>query len=133
MGIFGIIDTSSSGLYVNRKLLDAVSSNIANINDVVSPDQAAYQEEFVQAAPNDYGDVGGGARVTAALFGDSTGILVSDPGNPLAQNGLVKRPSEQLSDQMTNMIIGQRGYEANLSMISRAKDAYEQAIAIGKG
>jgi flagellar basal-body rod protein FlgC len=132
MSIFGIIDTSASGLYVHRKLLDAVSDNIANINDVVAPDQPAFQERFIQAAANNYGDIGGGARVTAALFGNADGRLVNEPTNPLAIDGMVKRPDMDLGDQMTNMIIGQRGYEANLAMISRAKEIYDQAISIGK-
>ena len=37
-----------------------------------------------------------------------------------------------LSDQMTSMIMAQRGYQANLSVIQRARDAYEAAINLGK-
>jgi flagellar basal body rod protein FlgC len=29
-------------------------------------------------------------------------------------------------------MIAQRGYEANLSVIDRAKDAYQQALSIGR-
>ncbi len=31
------------------------------------------------------------------------------------------------------MIMAQRGYEANLAVVDRAKDAYEAALNIGKG
>jgi flagellar basal body rod protein FlgC len=29
-------------------------------------------------------------------------------------------------------MIAQRGYEANLSVVDRAKDAYQQALSIGR-
>jgi flagellar basal-body rod protein FlgC len=34
---------------------------------------------------------------------------------------------------MGQLIMAQRGYEANLSVVDRAKDAYEAALNIGKG
>ena len=37
-----------------------------------------------------------------------------------------------MGDQMTQLMIAQRGYEANLSVIDRAKDAYQQALSIGR-
>lgn len=132
MALFGVLHTSGSGLFVNRKWLDAVSDNIANINDTVSPDQPVFQERFIEAQANSYGQVGGGARVVAARFGSSEGKLIYEPTNPLAQNGLVRRTDIDLGTQMTNMILAQRGYQANLAIIDRARDAYQAALTIGK-
>ncbi|MFC7575845.1 flagellar basal body rod C-terminal domain-containing protein [Klenkia terrae] len=33
---------------------------------------------------------------------------------------------------MTNLLIAQRGYQANISAISRATDAYNAALSLGK-
>ena len=64
-------------------------------------------------------------------YGDATGMVTYDPTNPLAdKNGLVRRPSENLGDQMTNLIIAQRGYQLNLAVIDRAKISYQQALDI---
>ena len=35
-------------------------------------------------------------------------------------------------DQMTNLIIAQRAYSANVTVFERARDAYMQALEIGK-
>ena len=68
------------------------------------------------------------------VFGDTAGRLVSDPNNPLADaDGMVKYPNIDLGDQMTQLIVAQRGYQANLAVVDRARDAYQQALSIGKG
>ena len=74
-----------------------------------------------------------GATVTGISLGDATGRLVSDPTNPLADaNGMVRYPDIDMGDQMAQLMIAQRGYQANLSVIDRAKDAYQQALSIGR-
>ena len=58
---------------------------------------------------------------------------MSDPTNPLAdQNGLVRRPDIDLNEQMTSLLVAQRGYQANLAVVERVRDAYQQALTLGK-
>jgi flagellar basal-body rod protein FlgC len=38
-----------------------------------------------------------------------------------------------MGDQMTQLIQAQRSYQANLSSIDRATDAYRAALQLGKG
>jgi len=33
---------------------------------------------------------------------------------------------------MTQLMVAQRGYQANLAVIDRARDAYQQALSIGR-
>ena len=40
--------------------------------------------------------------------------------------------SADLSDQMVQLILAQRGYQSNLTVIERVKDAYQSALQIGK-
>ena len=56
MSTFGTIDIAGSGLIVYRKWLDAVSDNIANINDVRSTSDDAFQARYVVAQAVDYGE-----------------------------------------------------------------------------
>jgi flagellar basal-body rod protein FlgC len=133
--MFGAITTSGTGLQVMRKWMDAVSDNVANINTVRPTSQPAFQERFVVAQANAAGSdgIGTGASVAGVTFGDTAGILVSDPTNPMADaQGMVRRPNIDLGDQMTQLMMAQRGYQANLSVISRAKEAYASALEIGK-
>ncbi len=66
-------------------------------------------------------------------YGSATGRLVYDPTNPLAdKKGYVRYPDIDLSSQMTQLIMAQRGYQANLAVIDRAKDAYTAALQLGR-
>src|SRR5207248_3948487 len=76
--LFGAINTAGSGLTVYRTWLDAVSDNIANMNDAVPGDQPSFQERFVYAAAK--ADASGraicaGVAVTGILLGNTQGRI----------------------------------------------------------
>lgn len=134
MTIFGAIGIASTGVTVHRKWLDAVSDNIANINNASPTSGPAFQERFLQAQAVDYGSGEGGVQVSGVALGSAEGRLVYEPNNPLADNnGYIRYPDIDLGGQMTQMIMAQRGYQANLSVIDRAKEAYQAALQVGKG
>ena len=129
--VFGAIDTAGSGLVVYRKWLDAVSDNIANINDVRATSGPAFQARYVVAQAKDYGR-GGGVEVGGIELGKAEGRVSYQPDHPLADaQGMVRLPDIELSDQMTQLILAQRGYQANLAVVDRARDAYMQALSLG--
>jgi len=133
MPLFDAFAISGSGLHTYRKWMDSLSDNIANIDTVVSTDQPAFQERFIEAQATNINGSGGGVRVGSVRLGDAAGRMRHDPSNPLADaQGFVKSPDMDLSDQMTNLILAQRGYQANLAAIDRAKQAYTQALNLGK-
>jgi flagellar basal-body rod protein FlgC len=75
--------------------------------------------------------VGGGVEVARIAFGDGEGNLRYEPGHPYANaDGVVRYPDVDLGDQMTQMIVAQRGYQMNLAVIDRAREAYQQALRI---
>lgn len=128
-GLFDTIGISGTALTVNRKWMDAIADNVSNANDVVPGDQPAFAQRYVQvqAVP------GGGVEVVGIRYGSNTGILSYDPTNPLADaRGYVRHADVDMVSQMTQMIMAQRSYEANLSLITRATDAYKQALQLGK-
>jgi flagellar basal-body rod protein FlgC len=132
--IFGAMNTAGSGLNVYQTWLDAVSDNIANMNDSVNGDAPVFQERFVQAqAMNSPDGSDGGVQITGIKLGDTTGRLAYEPNNPMANaKGYVKYADIDLGEQMTQMMLAQRGYQANLATIDRAKDAYQAALELGK-
>ena len=130
MSTFGTFDVAGSGLVVYRKWLDAVSDNIANIDNVSRTSEKAFQARYVVA--QEAAD-GNGAQVGGVAFGSAQGILTYDPENPLADSqGYVRRPDIDLGGQMAQMMMAQRAYQANLSVVDRAKDSYTAAINLGK-
>jgi flagellar basal-body rod protein FlgC len=133
MALFNSFAINGSGLYVYRKWMDALSDNIANINTVKSTDDTAFQERFVEIQNANVNNSGGGVQVKSIQYGSAEGQLRHEPDNPLAdEEGYVRAPDMNLGDQMTNMILAQRGYQANLAAIERARSAYEQALSLGR-
>jgi flagellar basal-body rod protein FlgC len=134
-GIFGAIGIAGTGLTVYRKWLDAVSDNIANINNVTSTSQDAFQARYIVAQAADYGSGTEGAEVGGAvLSGKTDGRIVYEPDHPLAdEDGNVRYPDINLGDQMSQLIMAQRAYQANIAVVDRARDAYQSAIQLGKG
>jgi flagellar basal-body rod protein FlgC len=131
---FDTIGIAGSSLFVHRKWMDAVSDNIANINTARPTDEKAFQERMVVAQAVDYGSGTGGVRVARTELGSAEGRVVNDPSNPLADaDGNVRLPDIDLGDQMTQLLMAQRGYQANLATIKSATEAYQQALQLGKG
>lgn len=134
MAVFDTLGISASGLMVNRKWMDAVSDNISNINTVNPSNQDAFRERFINAQAVDYGSGTGGVRVATTEFGSAKGRMVYEPDHPLAdKDGYVKYPDIDLGDQMTNLLMAQRAYQANLAVVERATNAYQAALRLGKG
>lgn len=132
MTIFGAIGVAGTGMNVTRHWIDAVSDNLANMNNAVATSEDAFQARYVQAREITNGD--GGVQVAATvLSGDTEGRVAYEPENPLAdEDGYVRYPQIDMSSQMTQLIMAQRGYQANAAVVDRAKAAYEVALNIGK-
>jgi flagellar basal-body rod protein FlgC len=135
MGAFDILAISGSGVNLNRTWLDAISDNIANISTVRPTSEAAYQARYVEAtAVTPDAAQPGGVAVSGIALSSPEGRLSYQPDNPMADaQGMVRLPDVDLSEQMTQLIMAQRGYQANLSVVQRATDAYNAALQIGKG
>jgi flagellar basal-body rod protein FlgC len=131
MTIFGAIGIASTGMTVHRKWLDAVSDNLSNANTVRSSDEAAFQARYVIAQEMTGGD--GGVQVAGIALGSAEGRMVYEPDHPLAdEGGYVRYPDIDMSSQMTQLIMAQRGYQANAAVVDRAKATYEAALQIGR-
>lgn len=130
--MFESMDISGSGMSLHQTWMDAISDNIANINTVRPTSEAAFQARYVVAQSVENGSTGAGVEVGGVALGDSTGILVSDPTNPMADaQGMVRHPDIDLGEQMTTMIMAERGYQANAANLDRVRSAYESAIQMG--
>ncbi|UQU65427.1 flagellar basal-body rod protein FlgC [Couchioplanes caeruleus] len=130
MSTFNAIGVAGSGVTVYRKWLDAVSDNIANIDNVSRTSENAFQARYVVAQEAQDGN---GAQVGGIAYGNAEGRLSYEPDNPLADTeGYVRRPDIDLGGQMAQLIMAQRSYQANLSVVDRARESYQAAINLGK-
>jgi len=131
MTVFGAIGVAGSGLTVYRKWLDAVSDNLANVSTVRSSNEAAYQAKYVVASEIPTAN-GGGVQVAGIELGDAEGRMVYEPDHPLAdEGGYVRYPDIDMSSQMSQLIMAQRGYQASVQVTKFAQDSYSNALQIG--
>jgi flagellar basal-body rod protein FlgC len=129
MGAFDMLGIARSGLGTHQTWLDALSYNIANVNTAKRTDEAAFQAQMVmtEAVPD------GGVRVSGIALGDPEGRLVHDPEHPLAdENGYVRMPDVDLASQMGQLIMAQRGFQAQTAVVRNAEDVYSAALSIGR-
>lgn len=127
---FDAIGIAATGLTMHRKWLDAVSDNIANVNTVTATSGDAFRARYIVAQE---GEGTSGVFVEGTALGSAEGRVVYSPDNPLADaEGNVRLPDIDLASQMGQLIMAQRGYQANAGVVDRAKETYQAAIQIGR-
>jgi flagellar basal-body rod protein FlgC len=130
VSMFGAIDAASSGVSLGQTWMDSISDNVANVNTVRPAGQEPFRAEQVVARslPGTQG-----VSVAGMAQDNTAPEVVYDPENPLADgSGYVTRPVVDLSTEMTNTLVASRLYQANLSVMSSAREAYQAALSIGK-
>jgi flagellar basal-body rod protein FlgC len=140
--MLSIFNISSTGVNFYKNSLDAIAYNVANINTVRSMEQGAVRRQTVvgtaDASPapsmvGTGGTVGNGVSFKMVQSDSGEGLVTFDPEHPLAnEDGYVRRPDIDLTTEMADMIIAQRGYQANLAVIQRATESYQAALQLGK-
>ncbi|MBW4043097.1 MAG: flagellar basal-body rod protein FlgC [Acidobacteria bacterium] len=124
------IEIAGSALNTHQAWLNAISNNIANINTAKSVSGSAFQAEYLQVQEQAGNN---GVAVEKVVKGDAAGRLVYDPTNAVAdKSGYVRMPDIDLGEQMSTLIMAQRGYQANAAVVDRAKTSYEAALQIGR-
>ena len=132
--MFESLNISGSGMELHKYWMNAISDNIANVNTARPTNEKAFQARYVIARSVEDGGTGAGVDVAGIELGDEVGRLVFDPGNPMADaKGMVRQPNIDLGEQMTTMIMAQRGYQANIANLDRVRSAYQAAIQMGRG
>ena len=134
--MFDAISTAGTGLDSYHTWLDVISNNIANMNDTAPTSGKVFATHYAQAAEITGGadGIGDGVRIASVTEGDTNGTLVQAPNDPMADaKGYVRTTDVNLSEQMGDMIVAERAYQANANVIDRAKATYEAALNIGKG
>lgn len=131
MSMFGALDAASSGVSLGRVWLEAISDNVANSNTVRPAGEEPFRARLVTAQAR---QGTAGVDVTGVQLAGGAPDVFYDPDNPLADEaGYVTRPKVDMGQEMTNMMLASRLYQANLSVMTQARDAYRSALRIGSG
>ena len=130
-GMFGALDAATTGVTLGRTWMDVISDNVANANTVRPGDEEPFRASMVVAQAQAGTE---GVAVVGLRQAAGAPDVVYDPENPLADDsGYVTRPKVDMTEEMTNMLMATRLYQANLSVMQQARDSYAQALRLGSG
>jgi flagellar basal-body rod protein FlgC len=128
MGAFDTLRIANTSLGAHQVWLDALAGNIANVNTVRSTDGEAFRATYVVMDPR----TDGGVDVAGFAQSSAEGRMVHSPGHPLAdEEGYVRMPDLDMSAQMSELVMAQRGYQASVQVTKTAQDTYSAALQIG--
>ena len=135
-------DTTVSALNAERLKLEAISQNIANANVTRTPEGGPYQRKEVifesvinQALKTEQSQSMTPSMVQAKVQNDNSGEgpKIYDPDHPDADaNGYVQMPNVNIHEEMVDMILASRSYEANLAAIKYGRKMATQTLNIGR-
>jgi len=135
-------DTTASALNAERIKLEAISQNIANANVTESPGGGPYQRKEVvfesiinEAISSGFGKGVNPSSVKANITTDSNndGPQIDDSKHPHADDtGYVQMPNVNIHEEMVNMILASRSYEANLAAMKYGRRMATQTLSIGR-
>ena len=134
MSLFNIFNISGSAMTAQSQRLNAVASNLANVDSAAGPDGKPYRakEVIFQATPMG-GQGGTGVRVAAVVESAAPLNMQYDPKHPMANaQGYVAMPNVNPVEQMVNMISASRSYQNNVEVLNTSKTLLAKTLGIGQ-
>ncbi len=146
MSMFDSMEISSSGLSAQRTRMKTISSNIANINTTRTPGGGPYRRKetifaampadktFHEVLVNQEKDDGTRqVKVVGVVEDTRPPKMKYEPTHPDAnEEGYVEMPNIDIVEEVTNMMIAKRSYEANIASINATKNMILRTLEIGK-
>jgi len=137
MSMFSIFHISGSAVSAQSQRLNAVASNLANVDAVAGPDGRAYQARQVVFQTTPVGEVRDpaalGVRVSAIAEDARPGKRAYEPQHPLADaEGYVQHSNVNAVEEMVNMISASRSYQNNVEVMNTAKSLLLKTLQMGQ-
>jgi flagellar basal-body rod protein FlgC len=134
MSLFNIFNIAGTGMSAQSQRLNAVASNIANVDSTTSANGEPYRAKQVvfQETPIP-GSVSSGVKVTQIVEDASPAKKVYDPKHPQADAaGYVSMPNVNVAEEMVNMISATRSYQTNVDTMNAAKSMLLKTLTLGQ-
>jgi flagellar basal-body rod protein FlgC len=131
------LDISRSALVAQRERMNVIAGNIANAQTThnAKGEPEAFQRRYVEFfSESTHGNNKVEGEVGFRVHVDQTNDprLVHDPGHPDAdpETGYVEYPSINAIDEMADMLLASRAYEANTAAIQMTRQMAEQTLRL---
>ena len=139
MSLIDTFSISASGLTAQRIRLQAISSNMANVQTTRTPEGGPYRRRVpvFETQSNSFGDMLeknlARVQVTDIIEPTGAGNRVFDPDHPDSdQDGYVDFPNVNILEEMVDMMNTSRTYEANTNVVDSTKQMATKALELGR-
>ncbi len=139
MDTFAVFKVSASALEAQRKRMNVIASNMANVHSTRTEEGGPYRRKDVVFSsyllePRNLSGVQlEGVRVVDVATDNSPFKTVYDPSHPDAdKNGNVAMPNVNIIEEMVNMMMALRAYEASVSAFNISKTMFMKTLELGK-
>lgn len=146
MNFIKALDISANGLYAQKKKMEVISQNIANADTLVTENGEPYRKKRAVITENDMTNQfnkvldnfsqplkGEGVKVDITTPLEDPFKLLYDPDHPLAnENGYVRMPNVDTTEEMIEMMSATRAYESNATVMDATKSMFQKAMEIMK-
>ena len=144
MGLDQAMDISVSAIEAERRTMELISSNLANINTtrtvyggpyrrkmaVLSEKPLSFTDELAKAEGR-LSAQPGGVQIVDVVEDQTPFQKVYKPGHPDADDqGFVQMPNVNLSDELVDMIYVSKLYEANITAFNATKKMAQDTLTI---
>lgn len=145
MGLDRSLEISVSGIEAQRMTMELIASNLANINTTDTIDGGPYRRRVailseeplpsfateLSAAENRLERRGGGVRISDVIEDSTPFPKVYKPSHPDADaQGFVSLPNVNYATEMTDMVLTQRLFEANVTAFNATKKMMQDTLQL---
>jgi flagellar basal-body rod protein FlgC len=141
MNFLKTLGTSASGLYAQRKRMDIIASNLANIETTRTEEGGPYRRKMVvmstKEMDQDFDKIFNsrvkGVQIEDIVEDQTPFKKVYNPSHPDANSdGYLYKPNVDLIVESTNMLMAKRAFEANIAAIKATRQMIIKALEIGR-
>ncbi len=141
MNFLKSLETSASGLYAQRKRMDIIASNLANIETTRTEKGGPYRRKMVvmrtaemhQDFDTIFNSSVKGVQIDDIVEDQTPFKKVYNPSHPDADgDGYLYKPNVDLIVETTNMLMARRAFEANIAAIKATRQMVIKALEIGR-
>ncbi len=138
MKAFRALDIAGAGMTAERRRLEVIAGNIANVHTLRGEDGGPFRrrEILFKTVLDGTGGLEGkvpSVEVADIVTDQSDFRRVHDPGHPMADDeGYVAMPNVDMVFEMVDMMEAMRAYEADLRVARAFRQMVDSALEIGR-
>ncbi|MBC8413817.1 MAG: flagellar basal body rod protein FlgC [Nitrospira sp.] len=132
-----LFKVSASAMGSQATRINTIASNMANAQSTTTENGGPYVKKNVVfesfSITSDRSGGLQGVKVREIVEDGAPPITVYDPGHPDAdENGNVRMPNINVLEEMVNMMMAMKSYEANVKAFNISKNMYKKSLEIGR-